>query len=212
MITIVATDTGDEYHVQKTNLLEASAYFRKALDGQFAEATSKRITLPGTDADTVKMLVFWLCKNEVPKFGQEVFEAYPHDEEGEPIGDGECMREPMLLLAKLWTLGDQIMMPKLQDEVMWEIWELRGHVAPARIMKEVWAIAPPGSMLSKFCAFETAVRYDMDDISDSEVEQWDGVPGFLVEFARCMKRLRDEDMLEEDFMVQSPVCEPSRRP
>ena len=173
LIVIAVTNTSKEYQVQKAILCDASDYFTKALNGQSAEALSRRITLPNADADTVKLLVYWLVRKDLPDLEYE-----------------KLVHEWSIKLARLWVLGGQLKIARLQDKVLSHLVSLwQAHTIDVYTAKEICELAPRDSRLYELTVREVAIQYTLDEVGYVRLDPLHNVPGFLVAFSKNMRGL-----------------------
>lgn len=116
--------------IAKRLLLECSPYFVKALEGGFKEAQDNKLSFPGYTLWVVENSAFWL---DFGRFGSNA--------------DAYC-------LVELWLFADQHMIPRLQRQILPELWrKLKDHdPLPLDVIVNVYAKTAPGCELRHLLA------------------------------------------------------------
>lgn len=171
-MTIQTSDDSPPLKVAKSVLCGASKFFVKALDGGFRESQDLRLTLPGCSYETAKLLVYWVYHEELPDFYSEC----------EETGDKEYTRRCILGLAQVWMLGDQILMPKLQNAAAGEIIAILAiaHTG-APLIRDVCSIAPRSSKLRQIFLVEANYDYYNGRVTEPDLEELKDVPDCLID-------------------------------
>lgn len=182
LIAVGPDDDGPVFKVQKQLLLDASDYFEKVLSGGFQEASQRRIRLPGTDLETTKLLVWWLCRKSLPSFGDDIEAMYAQGMHA-TYADVEARLMP---LVKLWVLGDQLIMPGLQNDVMKGLLEVLHHGSMSCDMFEKCYITASSSPhLRDLIIVEARYEYfSHGTIGDSDLDVLGKIPGFMADFVK----------------------------
>ena len=117
-------------------LKSQSEFFTAALEGGFAEGISKSVTLPEEDPNIFGYFVEWLF------VGHDQSAAFESD-----------------FLVRLWTLGDRLACPMMQDEAMCNLIDIYsdGHI-DVDTLKQIYELSAPGSKIRGFvidqCLFD----------------------------------------------------------
>lgn len=120
LITIKLKNTTQTYKVQISILREALPYFEKALSGDFKEAHLSTLTLPDFDLRSLQLLIYWLCKRDLPGIAQEADKARRSNVMS--ADDGErIIVDLQMVLIRLWILADKVAMRKMQNDAMEEL-------------------------------------------------------------------------------------------
>lgn len=184
LITVGPDDGQPTYQIQKTTLLDASPYFVNALKGEFQEASERRVRLPGADAITLKLLVYWLRRCYLPSFADEL--------EGAKETKGGLARETrvdvFMLLVKVWVLADELIMPNLQNAAMHQLLEvIKANATPIEVIREGYVISPSSSKMRDLLVVEARWEYFTGQtISDADLHDLASIPGFVVDFVSVM--------------------------
>ena len=206
MITLQVAGDVEAFQIPKSTLCAASKYFIGALDGSFSEAIERRITLPGCDLDTARVFIYWLKEHKLPDFAQVVHDQLTWDFGGEGQGvkseyesGTDAVEQTCIQLVHVWMLGDQLLMPVLQNAAMEEILDvLRIHNDVGAVgmelesLKQAYCSAPAHSCLSKlFVAQAIFQRYYCDCLDDADIEGLMTLPGFCKEFLAAIEGTMD---------------------
>lgn len=114
LIDIVLED-GGHFTVQRALLCGASEYFRSALLGEFTEAKDKKLRLPGCSSVIFELLLYWICKNALPK---STHPGCCKGDEAVSCGDRQAT------LVRLWHTAGMYLMPGLQNAIMRYLFEI----------------------------------------------------------------------------------------
>ena len=124
--------SGDDkkvWYLPEKILKSQSTFFTAALEGGFAEGISKNVTLPDEDPDMFEYFVEWLY-----------------------VGDDQAAAWEAEFLVPLWTLGDRLGCPLMQDDAMSSLircYNCSGHIE-VDILKQIYEGSAPGSMIRRF--------------------------------------------------------------
>ena len=101
VVTIIfgPEDSKETFVVHKDLVCHYSPFFSTAFNSNFAESTTKAMTLPDVDLDSFGLLVHWLYTQQIDIDSK----------------DGGANVLPM---AKLWTLAERFLITKLQNKIM----------------------------------------------------------------------------------------------
>ncbi len=136
--------TGDAkkvWHLPEKLLKSKSTFFTAALEGGFAEALSKKVTLSEEDPDIFRYFVEWL------------YVGY---------GNQGVHFEPNLIVC-LWIMGDRLGCPLMQDDAMRNLvhYDYDSHIEKATL-KQIYEGSAPGSKIRQFavdrCLFDIRQR------------------------------------------------------
>jgi hypothetical protein len=83
------------------------------LNSDFIEGHTQVYRLDEDDSETVRLLIQWF-------YTQELGTRQPEEE----LEDRDCFQED-LALAKLWVLADKLLLPRLQNQVIEKMEEIR---------------------------------------------------------------------------------------
>lgn len=141
------------WHLPKKLLVRHSSFFEAALDGYFAESTSKSITLPEDDPVIFELFIRWLYIGDLNK--------------KETVVDWEVER-----LTKAWILGDKLGSADFQDYAMLRLIHYHKYKPmAAAIVRLAYIGSASGSKLRQYVI--DALR---SDVADERVgEQADGL-------------------------------------
>ena len=183
LIVIGPEDGQSTFKIQKQLLLDASRYFVRALSGDFREASERRIRLPGTDLETTKLFVYWLCRKDLPKFARDLD---AHQQEDQPVDPEETLRR-YIPLIHLWILGDKLIIPDLQNDAMEEMLKVTERVGvPYKVFQEGLLAAPSNSKLQELLIAEARLEYFHGDGLGGKLDELAKMPGFMADFVRTM--------------------------
>lgn len=164
--------------VQKALLCSVSDYFVKALDGPFQESSQSTLRLPGCDADTFRLFLYWLCHRRFPEYRalEERSDAY--------------ILQVQELLVRLWCFAEALLLPNLQNETMRYLLKVldssRVRVQAIRLMTE---LAAEDSVLHSTVMREVACDYKQDTYTIEEANELGALPGVMYELTtRLLKR------------------------
>ncbi|KAH6639800.1 hypothetical protein C7974DRAFT_139048 [Boeremia exigua] len=120
------------HHVHKTLLVYHSEYFAKALNGPWAEAVHRVVTIEDVETDAFNIFVHWLYTRQVP----QSYEALRH------LVNGSTSSDPIdriLVLLKAHHLGDRIIATAFRCEIKDRLVQslLQALLSPATILPAV---------------------------------------------------------------------------
>lgn len=199
LISVGPDDDGPLFKVQKQLLLDASDYFKTALSGPFQEASQHRIRLPGTDLQTTKLFVWWICRRSLPPIGKEFSEIA--DQCGS-IGE-EHVAGRLLPLFRLWLLGDQLIIPALQNKAMATLLSLLrwANVSCADI-EECYRMASSSPQLKSVVIVEARYEYfERGALEGADLDVLGRIPGFMADFVNGKGTAHTGKVEHEQFMV-----------
>lgn len=217
-MTIALDDASTHFKVPKFILRDASEYFTSALDGKFSEAAKKRIRLRYCETQTAEVLIYWLYQKELPDFESELgmkcavrtlgghqFRDPPPEEE---------TTQHYILLARLWMLGDYLMMPKLQNAAMTKLLNIsRMHpsmMMAATTIAEVFRISYSGSVLRRVVLEQATWQSyrGADTMGDEELATLMAIPEFAQGFVSRLREIHGDKDIDpmytdnDDYMVE----------
>jgi hypothetical protein len=128
-VTLIVGKEKKAYILHKNLLCLYSDYFRAAFNGQFKEATERKLELPDVETSLFDEFQVWLYTREL---------------QGPP---GLQFR----FLTDMWILGDQHQIPLLQNQAMDKIFAKRAenNCFAISVVPEVFAKTAAGSPLRK---------------------------------------------------------------
>ncbi|KAI6907387.1 hypothetical protein KC318_g8969 [Hortaea werneckii] len=120
MVSIVLSHDGTVLRIQRTLLLNLSPWFKKALTSGFIEGQSLTLRFPGVPTDVVQTFVYWIFHGTIRCGDNSV--------QGEVL---ETCREQQALFARLWTFGEEHLLPELQHAAIRALSEQLLYAFPA---------------------------------------------------------------------------------
>ncbi len=111
IITVELEDSQTSYHPPKALLLNASSYFRSALQSGFQESSEHKLRLPGCETEVFKVFLYWLGNRSIPVLADDF-----HAHDGEEWY--EVAEKHSMLLIKVWVFADACLLPNLQNLVV----------------------------------------------------------------------------------------------
>lgn len=115
------------WHLPKKLLANASPFFAAALNGSFAEATSKVINLPEDNTNAFALFIRWLFVGEI---SSELFNHKDKLTSDEILGTYDAGTKGFLnatttwVYLQAWILGDKLGCSVFQDLIMHELVEV----------------------------------------------------------------------------------------
>lgn len=192
LVSITLDGSTNQFSISKALLCRASEYFRKALNGEFKESSTRTLRLPGCDEPTLRLLVFYMERQALPDFLYEVYGYRAEDEEDREVGHGKFEEneygahpEVQTSLVRLWLLGEAYLMPKLQNQTMCRLLDFfKSDDIAAETVKLVFEETAQDSLLREVCVRQAAA--DCNFMPDEELDKLSSVPGL---FGRVTKSL-----------------------
>ena len=164
----------------KSQLCDASAYFDRALNGEFKEASEGCLQLPGASVESVKLLLYYITQDEMPPIAREIAREVAKESGTTQEAFKERIVEYHKMLAEVWMLGEQVMMPEMQNEAMREILELmKQSSTPAAAVAHGFEL---GSTLKLGHVYAVEARYQYlqeRTMSHSDIAQLAKVDGLI---------------------------------
>ena len=153
----MVVDTGIQaktWHLPEKLLIKASPFFAAALNGSFAEATSRSVNLPEDDIDAFGFFVQWLYVGEITA------DSCIHT--GADDDDDYHPSDTLQTFVQAWILGDKLKCPNFKDHAMLSVIRTasRVEIAPDDV-RTAFEKSVSGSKLRKFLL--DLVRYDARD-------------------------------------------------
>lgn len=142
------------WHLPKELLVNASPFFSAALNGSFAEATSRTVSLPEENTDAFALFIRWLyvgeiCGNMVGSEDQATGDETLETGSDPSIDSTSYARTKIYL--KAYILGDKLGCLIFLDLAMLElIKDHKSDVLRAETMRVVFEQSAPGSKLRQF--------------------------------------------------------------
>ena len=159
-MTIYVDAPAIQYFVPSSTLEEASKYFKAAVAGSFKEAEERTLRLQSCDKNTLESFLYWLHRDHLPDKADDVsFETYE------------------ATLIRLWAFADHHLLPRLQNEVMNQIFEIMsGSIMQEETARVVFEATAAGSLLRQL-----VVREVMRDHygEPSRMDVFAVIPGFM---------------------------------
>ena len=112
-MTVGTAASTKKWHLPKELLTNSSPFFAAALDGSFAEATSKVVHLPKDSTDAFALFIRWLYVGEIA--ATECSASHDHDH------DHLCIAATFQTLVQAWMLGDKLGCPIFKDLAMLDL-------------------------------------------------------------------------------------------
>jgi hypothetical protein len=165
------------YKVQESLLIDISSFFDKALEAErFEEGRTAVLRFPDDNASGWKVLLYWVMRGQVPS------------------GD-EFKGDEAMALVHAWILGDKYDIEDFQDYVMMELlcWLQHRSYLP-EMVKTAFENTPRESKLRKLMAEEVAYSIRACDAPFWSLDIFDGVEGFIGEFAAALIRHGEKGM------------------
>ncbi len=127
----------------------ASPVLKAAFNSRFQEGETQTYILEDVDAEIFDRLVLWIYTQTATFEEINGAEVEPPSKETQASFDEEVLK-----LLKLWTLGDKLLMPELQNEVMTAITEMWGlgqcHLRSTSWIPYIWEYPIAGSPIHRF--------------------------------------------------------------
>ena len=152
------------WHLPKKLLVNASPFFAAALDGSFAEATSKVINLPEDNTDAFTLFIRWLFVGNISG------ELFSHKDKltGDEIlgtydaGIDDSVLTIVLVYLQACILGDKLGCSEFQDLAMLEIIDTHSHAnLYAETIRVIYEQSGLGSKIRRFAI--DMFRYDLQE-------------------------------------------------
>ncbi len=174
------------WQLHKELLIDSSPFFAAALDGSFAEATSKVIRLPEDNPDIFALFIQWLY---VGDFAHGFCTAdHTNDYDLDNNDDHHCCRASILIDIRAWILGDKLGCSIFKDVAMlrliraFDTWSI--DTTTVRIAYEGSA---HGSKLRKFLLDEFRHEAKADYFSD-DTDEWVLLARVCVDFGEDLMK------------------------
>lgn len=146
------------WHLPKELLVNSSPFFAAALNGSFAEATSKVVNLPEDNTDAFALFIRWLYIGEI---SGNLFRLGTQTSADEILGtynstynstsNGNPLRASTQVYLQAYNLGDKLGCLVFRDIAMLELIECHQiEVIQAQTMRIVFQKSTPGSKLREF--------------------------------------------------------------
>ena len=208
LVTLESEDGSQALKVSKATLCSISDYFSNALDGGFIEGTQRRIKLPGTQQDTVKLFAFWVSRRSLPDFVFKLEKVL----DAAPTRTRDLSTPYLMPLVRLWILADMLLVPKLQNEAMTQIFTI---ICMARVSHDVllegFCHAARGSALSRLLMKEARAEcfprsVHCLEFTSEQLEELAQIPGFTTDLVSTVGNPQESfmgaiDDKEDEYMV-----------
>lgn len=181
-----------------------SAFFDKALYGEFAEGRPDAVTmdLPDDEEQHVRAFVRWTYTGDVSESFPQTHEVW---------SPGGIFDETHVALEKLWIFADKILAPKFANDVMhFVLMKYSCSTLPPAAAQSIFEESPPGSKLRMFAVKFIQGRGTLRDISsDSEDVRQDWLAllakgGDLVTDVFLAGGFRDSTDFKDVFLEEFP--------
>ncbi|KAI6807096.1 hypothetical protein KC332_g11700 [Hortaea werneckii] len=198
MVNIMLDHNDTVLRIQRTLLLNLSAWFKTALTSGFMEGQSLTLRFPGFPSEVVQTFVYWIFHGTIP-WSKDSSEG----------GMLKTHEELQALLARLWMFGEEHLLPKLQDQAIWGLTDLLTYRFPAvELLLEVYEGTAPDSPLRKLMANEAASGWrgrvrlfptqSSPVYSRTDLDRVGAIPGFTADFAIALERQVVQAHLSDD--------------
>lgn len=144
LVTIFVDDeeTGPKFIVHKDFACHYSPVFKAAFHSQLIEGVTQTYILQDTTPAAIRLLVHWLYTQKV--------HLPVAEEDREDVSD----RDRSIWLAELWVLGDKLLVPRLQNEVLSSMLRLKVQrlnlLLSLGTIKYIYSHTSSGSQLRRF--------------------------------------------------------------
>jgi hypothetical protein len=203
IVKITPAGSQDTFLVHRVQLLEASDYFARALNGRFRESRDQALTLPGCSVETCQLFLYWLAKSALPDFKVACVAAREEDEQSAQ----QASNEAQLGLVRLWYFGEAYLMPALQNAAMRALLKILEISWPyACAVREVFLTSVKGSHLRWVFAGEITRRLnEKNTYEESDLDEFASIPGFLTVFDGVRRICH----ASHDWTLNCAACAPS---
>lgn len=161
MITVELKESPEEiFTVSKALLFQTSPYFAGALRDGFMESSTRRLEIPGCDAETFKAFMHYAASGILP------------DMKIEPTANcvTTLITNRRILLIKIWVLGDYLgRIVQLQNHAMVRLMDcFKSHLLASKEVSVAFSLTLRGSPLRKVFVDEWLFRTIYDRYRDQE--------------------------------------------
>lgn len=193
IITVTLVDGGHTFVVSKALLCNSSDYFKKALDGNFKEAKTRTLRLPGCQRQTFEFFLFYLANKTLP-------------DSLNLLGGTD---EICISLGKLWNFGDFLIIPAFQNLAMRRILETLKQSSAVRFVRFAYENTADVSPLRRVAIDEMVADFafrNMDDDEEvfEEMDRLGAIPRLFRDYA-----IRSADARNFGFGPPSESEDPS---
>ena len=177
------------WHLPEKLLKSTSTFFTAALEGGFAEAISGNITLPEEDPDIFEYFVEWL------------YVGY----------DQEPAFEPDFSVS-LWTLGDRLGCPLMQDDAMCDLLQYYSMYYIEEVtLKQIYKGSAPGSKIRQFAVDQCLFDLNQNDNESSYLQFVNDSEDFAQQLAAAIVLLGSGDRInpchdESQYLCAAKSC------
>ncbi|KAK3712131.1 hypothetical protein LTR37_009222 [Vermiconidia calcicola] len=170
VVSVHLDGTSKTFYVQRALLCAVSDYFRKALQGPFAEGKTKTLRLPGCSESIFELILYWLCHQALPLEIEN--EASPRN----PTDASPNQRK----LIELWCLAVSYLMEKLQNAAMHSLLtNFAGNHPGVDAIRLTRKIAVNDSMVHDVVMEELAASYSRGGYTLDEKDSLGAIPGVM---------------------------------
>lgn len=142
------------WHLPKELLTNSSPFFAAALNGSFAEAKSKIVSLPEDSIDAFEIFIQWLYVGEIT--AKDCIADHDHGDDYPP---DFCTEATVQTFVEAWILGDKLQCPVFKDLAMLGLLRnLDQGLIYTHTVRTAYERSAPGSKLRKIVLDQ--VRYD----------------------------------------------------
>lgn len=151
---VVGTNFVKTWHLPKELLVKASPFFAAALNGSFAEATSRVVNLPEDNTDAFALFVRWLYVGEIRG---DLFR----------FEDDSAISASMQVYLQASILGDKLGSPGFHDLAMLELIECHGSRSiSVETVRVAYEHSAPGSKLRQYSIDKLRLDIRYNRLSD----------------------------------------------
>lgn len=163
------------WHLPKQLLVKASPFFAAALNGPFAEATSKLVNLPEDNTEAFALFIRWLFVGDISgKSFHSGYKASGYKASGDEVlgtwGDtsnSSAFFPSMQVCLQACILGDKLGCPMFHDLAMLELIESHeSRGIRSKTMQFAFEMSAPGSKLRRFSIDQLRWNIECETVSE----------------------------------------------
>ncbi|SMR59576.1 unnamed protein product [Zymoseptoria tritici ST99CH_3D1] len=188
----IELEDGGRFTVQRATLCQSSEYFRKALRGDFQEASNNKLKIPGCTSESFRLILYWICNSNLPDWTtalkQNKMDAHSRQ----------------LCLAKLWLTSDMLLMVRLQNETMRKLRSITNiYTISHEAMSCAFDSAPHDSPILQVLLQDASRDFfsATGTYTSEEMDAFGSIPGFLQAFIEIGERLK----INNHYHMKVPV-------
>ena len=162
------------WQLHKELLISSSPFFAAALNGSFAEATSKVIMLPEDNPNAFALFIQWLYIGETATYICTADHDHDHDHDVDYYDDDDhhCCMASVPICIQAWILGDKLGCSIFKDLAMLRLIRTFGRwVIDVDTVRTAYQVSAPGSKLRKFLLDQVRYEAKADYFSD-DTDEW----------------------------------------